>query len=48
MRDAGVKWVFAGHLHYSLEASDGDFQIVGTGPVGMPLGKGSRDSVSWR
>ena len=40
MRDAGVKWVFAGHLHYSLEASDGDFQIVGTGPVGMPLGRG--------
>jgi 3',5'-cyclic AMP phosphodiesterase CpdA len=40
MRDAGVKYVFAGHLHYSLEAKDGDLQIVGTGPVGKPLGKG--------
>ncbi len=40
MRNAGVKYVFAGHLHYSLEAKDGDLQIIGTGPVGKPLGKG--------
>jgi serine/threonine-protein phosphatase CPPED1 len=40
MHDAGVKWVFAGHLHYNLEARDGDLQEVATGPVGMPLGKG--------
>ena len=40
LRDYGVKWVFAGHLHYNLEAKDGDLQIVGTGPVGMPLNKG--------
>jgi serine/threonine-protein phosphatase CPPED1 len=40
MKDAGVKWIFAGHLHYSLEARDGDLQLVGTGPVGMPLGSG--------
>src|SRR6185436_18362071 len=40
MLDAGVKYVFAGHLHYSLEAKDGDLQMIGTGPVGKPLGKG--------
>ena len=40
MRDAGVKWIFAGHLHYSLETRDGDLQMIGTGPVGMPLGTG--------
>lgn len=40
MRDYGVKYVFAGHLHYNLEARDGDLQIVGTGPVGQPLNKG--------
>ena len=37
LRDDGVKWVFAGHLHYNLEARDGDLQLVATGPVGMPL-----------
>jgi 3',5'-cyclic AMP phosphodiesterase CpdA len=40
MRDYGVKYVFAGHLHYSLEAEDAGLHIVGTGPVGKPLGKG--------
>ncbi len=40
MREAGVKYIFAGHLHYSLEARDGDLQVIGTGPVGKPLGKG--------
>jgi len=40
LRDYGVKWVFAGHLHYNLEASDGGLQIVGSGPVGKPLNKG--------
>jgi 3',5'-cyclic AMP phosphodiesterase CpdA len=39
MRDAGVKWVFAGHLHYNLEIRGDDLQIVATGPVGMPLDK---------
>ncbi len=37
LRDSGVKWIFAGHLHHNLEARDGDLQIVATGPVGMPL-----------
>lgn len=40
LHDYGVKWVFAGHLHYNLEARDGDLQEVATGPVGMPLGNG--------
>lgn len=40
MHETGVKWVFSGHLHYNLEARDGDLQVVATGPVGMPLGKG--------
>ena len=40
MHDNGVKWVFAGHLHYNLEARDGDLQVVASGPVGMPIGKG--------
>jgi len=40
MHDNGVQWVFAGHLHYNLEARDGDLQVIATGPVGMPLGKG--------
>jgi 3',5'-cyclic AMP phosphodiesterase CpdA len=37
LRDNGVKWVFAGHLHQNLEVRDGELQIVATGPVGMPL-----------
>jgi predicted MPP superfamily phosphohydrolase len=40
MKDYGVKWIFAGHLHYNLEAQDAGIQIVATGPVGKPLGKG--------
>lgn len=37
LHDAGVKWVFAGHLHQNKEMRDGDLQMVATGPVGMPL-----------
>jgi hypothetical protein len=37
LREYGVKWVFAGHLHYNHESRDGDLRIVATGPVGMPL-----------
>ena len=40
MREAGVKYVFAGHLHYSIEARDGELLMIGTGPVGKPLGSG--------
>lgn len=37
LHDAGVKWVFAGHLHQNKEMRDSDLTIVATGPVGMPL-----------
>ena len=40
LHDAGVKHVFAGHLHYNAEARDGDLELVASGPVAMPLGKG--------
>ncbi len=40
LHTAGVKHVFAGHLHFNLEARDGDLELVASGPVGMPLGKG--------
>jgi 3',5'-cyclic AMP phosphodiesterase CpdA len=40
LHDAGVKHVFAGHLHFNMEARDGDLEMVASGPVGMPLGKG--------
>ena len=34
----GVAAVFAGHWHQNNYASDGDLQIVTSGPVGFPLG----------
>lgn len=40
LRRHGVKWVFAGHYHQNSLASDGDLQMITTGPVGHPLGLG--------
>jgi len=40
MHDAGVKEVFAGHLHRNSEGRDGDLDMVTTGPVGKPLDGG--------
>ena len=37
-KDAGVQYVFAGHLHQNSEGRDGSVQMVTTGPVGKPLG----------
>jgi predicted phosphodiesterase len=37
----GVKYIFAGHLHKNAMGSDGDLQMITTGPVGKPLGKDS-------
>ena len=34
----GVAAVFAGHWHRNNYASDGDLQMVTSGPVGYPLG----------
>ena len=39
LKQYGVKYVFAGHLHKNATGTDGDFTIVTTGPVGKPLGK---------
>ncbi|OLD61630.1 MAG: hypothetical protein AUI33_14350, partial [Ignavibacteria bacterium 13_1_40CM_2_61_4] len=39
LRQAGVRAVFAGHLHRCAEAADRDLAMVATGPVGKPLGK---------
>lgn len=38
LRDAGVRYVFAGHYHRNAEGRDGELDMVTTGPVGMPLG----------
>jgi 3',5'-cyclic AMP phosphodiesterase CpdA len=43
--DSGVKYIFAGHLHANSPAQDGDLQMVTTGPVGKPLGTGSRSGM---
>jgi 3',5'-cyclic AMP phosphodiesterase CpdA len=37
LHEYGVKHLFAGHYHASVEARDGDLEIHITGPVGMPL-----------
>jgi len=38
----GVTHVFAGHYHRNAAARDGGLEMVTTGPVGKPLGEGSR------
>jgi serine/threonine-protein phosphatase CPPED1 len=38
VHDHGVEMAFAGHLHRNVEALDGDFRMVTSGPVGYPLG----------
>jgi 3',5'-cyclic AMP phosphodiesterase CpdA len=37
----GIQHIFAGHYHRSAFGSDGDIEMVTTGPVGKPLGKDS-------
>jgi len=38
LEQAGVKYVFAGHLHRNAIARDGELTEIITGAVGMPLG----------
>jgi serine/threonine-protein phosphatase CPPED1 len=38
LEDAGVHYVFAGHLHQNSEGIAGTLRMVTTGPVGKPLG----------
>jgi 3',5'-cyclic AMP phosphodiesterase CpdA len=37
LHQAGVHFVFAGHLHKNVTVNDGDLEITATGPVGMPF-----------
>ncbi len=41
LEDAGVHYMFAGHLHQNSEGSAGPLRMVTTGPVGKPLGDAS-------
>lgn len=38
LKDAGVRYVFAGHLHRNAIVKDGPLTEIVTGAVGMPLG----------
>jgi serine/threonine-protein phosphatase CPPED1 len=43
-REAGVKFLFAGHYHRNAYGRDGEMEMITTGPVGMPLG-GARSGL---
>ena len=38
LKDAGVKYVFAGHYHRNAGSFDGDLEMVVTSAIGFPLG----------
>jgi 3',5'-cyclic AMP phosphodiesterase CpdA len=38
LNGAGVRYVFAGHLHRNAAGKDGDLEMVTSGPVGRPTG----------
>lgn len=38
LKEAGVKYVFAGHLHRNAAGKDGELEMVTTGPVARPTG----------
>lgn len=44
MHEFGVRQVFAGHYHRNELGTDGNLEMVTTGPVGMPLG-GARSGI---
>jgi 3',5'-cyclic AMP phosphodiesterase CpdA len=37
-REFGVRYLFCGHYHRNAEATDGNQQVITSGPVGKPLG----------
>ncbi len=39
LKEYGVNWVFAGHLHRNAVAADGPFNMITTSAVGRPLGQ---------
>ncbi|WP_334270124.1 metallophosphoesterase [Edaphobacter sp. HDX4] len=38
LKESGVRYDFAGHLHQNSEGTDGTLEMVTTAPVGRPLG----------
>ncbi len=44
-REAGVKYLFAGHYHRNAIAKSGDIEMITTGPIGMPLGEGTQSGM---
>jgi serine/threonine-protein phosphatase CPPED1 len=38
LHNAGVRYVFAGHVHKNITVRDGDLEMTACGPVGMPFG----------
>jgi len=38
LKSAGVRYVFAGHYHRNAYGTDGDLEMITSGPVGRPLG----------
>ena len=44
LHEFGVRQIFAGHLHTTSEARDGDLSVSINGPVGMPL-KGGKSGL---
>lgn len=39
LKDAGVKYVFAGHYHRNAGGFDGDLEMVVTSAIGFPIGE---------
>jgi 3',5'-cyclic AMP phosphodiesterase CpdA len=38
LKGAGVRYVFAGHYHRNAFGTDGELEMITSGPVGVPLG----------
>ena len=38
LKNAAVRYAFAGHYHRNAHGRDGDFEMITSGPVGQPLG----------
>jgi 3',5'-cyclic AMP phosphodiesterase CpdA len=44
-RQSGVKTIFAGHYHRNALGRDGEIEMITNGPVGQPLGEGTRSGM---
>jgi 3',5'-cyclic AMP phosphodiesterase CpdA len=45
LREFGVRYVFAGHLHHNSFGKDGEIEMISSGPVGKPIGDGARSGI---